>query len=139
MSSSIIEYFYSLICAFLIIVCLFVFLADNPVHSVLFLILAFFNSSVLLFTLNIEFLGIILIIIYVGAIAVLFLFVVMMLNIKIVLLNFKLYYVLFFIISAILFQQISFILLNFFIQLKTPNLLFQIPYFLIDNFNIMIL
>jgi hypothetical protein len=63
----------------------------------------------------------------------------MMLNIKIVLLNFKLYYVLFFIISAILFQQISFILLNFFIQLKTPNLLFQIPYFLIDNFNIMIL
>lgn len=69
-----------------IIVCttgLFVFLAENPVHSVLFLILTFFNSSAILLLLNAEFLALIFIIIYVGAIAVLFLFVVMMLNIKV--------------------------------------------------------
>jgi NADH-quinone oxidoreductase subunit J len=55
----------------------------NPVHSVLFLILAFCNSAGLLLLLEIEFLAMIFIVVYVGAIAVLFLFVVMMLNIKI--------------------------------------------------------
>jgi NADH-quinone oxidoreductase subunit J len=54
----------------------------NPVESVLFLILAFCNAAAILFLFNTEFLGLIFIIIYVGAIAVLFLFVIMMLNIK---------------------------------------------------------
>ena len=54
----------------------------NPVESVLFLILAFCNAAAILFLFNVEFLGLIFIIIYVGAIAVLFLFVIMMLNIK---------------------------------------------------------
>ena len=54
----------------------------NPIHSVLFLILTFFNLSCLLFILNIEFLPILFLIVYVGAIAVLFLFVLIMLNIK---------------------------------------------------------
>jgi NADH-quinone oxidoreductase subunit J len=53
----------------------------NPVHSVLFLILAFFNSAGLFILLGAEFLAMILVIVYVGAVAVLFLFVVMMLNI----------------------------------------------------------
>jgi NADH-quinone oxidoreductase subunit J len=53
----------------------------NPVHSVLFLILAFFNSAGLFVLLGAEFLAMILVIVYVGAVAVLFLFVVMMLNI----------------------------------------------------------
>jgi NADH-quinone oxidoreductase subunit J len=57
--------------------------SQNPVHSVLFLILTFVNAATILFVFNIEFLGLIFIIIYVGAIAVLFLFVVMMLNVKI--------------------------------------------------------
>jgi NADH-quinone oxidoreductase subunit J len=61
---------------------LFVFLTENPVHSVLFLILTFFNSSAILLLLNADFLALIFVIVYVGAIAVLFLFVVMMLNIK---------------------------------------------------------
>jgi NADH-quinone oxidoreductase subunit J len=55
--------------------------AKNPVHSVLFLILAFFNSAGLFMLLGAEFLAMILVIVYVGAVAVLFLFVVMMLDI----------------------------------------------------------
>lgn len=54
----------------------------NPVESVLFLILSFCNAAAILFLFNAEFLGLIFMIIYVGAIAVLFLFVIMMLNIK---------------------------------------------------------
>ena len=58
--------------------------ARNPVHSVLFLILAFFNSAGLFVLLGAEFLAMILVIVYVGAVAVLFLFVVMMLDINFV-------------------------------------------------------
>ena len=54
----------------------------NPVHSVLFLILAFFNSAGLFVLIGAEFLAMILIVVYVGAVAVLFLFVVMMLDIN---------------------------------------------------------
>jgi NADH-quinone oxidoreductase subunit J len=53
----------------------------NPVHSVLFLIVAFFNVAALFLLIGAEFLAMILVIVYVGAVAVLFLFVVMMLNI----------------------------------------------------------
>ena len=60
----------------------FVCTCKNPVHSVLFLILVFCNAAGILFFFNAEFLGLIFIIIYVGAIAVLFLFVIMMLRIK---------------------------------------------------------
>jgi NADH-quinone oxidoreductase subunit J len=55
--------------------------ARNPVHSVLFLILAFFNSAGLFLLLGAEFLAMILVVVYVGAVAVLFLFVVMMLDV----------------------------------------------------------
>ena len=58
--------------------------ARNPVHSVLFLILAFFNASGLFVLLGAEFIAMILVIVYVGAVAVLFLFVVMMLDINFV-------------------------------------------------------
>ncbi len=57
--------------------------ARNPVHSVLFLILAFFNSAGLFVLLGAEFLAMILVVVYVGAVAVLFMFVVMMLDINI--------------------------------------------------------
>ena len=62
-------------CAFLVIA------ARNPVHSVLFLILAFVNAAGLFLLLGAEFLAMILIVVYVGAVAVLFLFVVMMLDV----------------------------------------------------------
>ena len=55
--------------------------ARNPVHSVLFLILAFFNAAGLFLLAGAEFLAMILVVVYVGAVAVLFLFVVMMLDV----------------------------------------------------------
>ena len=59
----------------------FTILARNPVHSVLWLILAFFNAAGLMVIAGAEFIAMLLVIVYVGAVAVLFLFVVMMLNI----------------------------------------------------------
>ncbi|MDY6943904.1 MAG: NADH-quinone oxidoreductase subunit J [Pseudomonadota bacterium] len=56
--------------------------ARNPVHSVLYLVLAFFTSAALWILIGAEFLGIILVLVYVGAVMVLFLFVVMMLDIN---------------------------------------------------------
>ena len=61
---------------------LMVISAKNPVHSVLFLILSFVNASGLFVLLGAEFLAMILVLVYVGAVAVLFLFVVMMLDIN---------------------------------------------------------
>lgn len=55
--------------------------AKNPVHSVLYLILTFFNAAALFLLTGAEFLGMILLVVYVGAVAVLFLFVVMMLDV----------------------------------------------------------
>ena len=63
--------------------------ARNPVHSVLFLILVFFNAAGLLVLINLDFFAMIFLVVYVGAIAVLFLFVVMMLNIKLAEINEK--------------------------------------------------
>ena len=54
--------------------------AKNPVHSALFLVLAFFTAAALWILIEAEFLGIVLVLVYVGAVMVLFLFVVMMLN-----------------------------------------------------------
>jgi NADH:ubiquinone oxidoreductase subunit 6 (chain J) len=67
--------FITLLSAFLVVS------ARNPVHSVLFLILTFFSSAGLFLLLGAEFLAMILMVVYVGAVAVLFLFVVMMLDV----------------------------------------------------------
>ena len=71
-------FFIGILSSFFVIFCV------NPVHSVLFLILVFFNISGLLMLLGLEYFALVFIIIYIGAIAVLFLFIVMMLNIKII-------------------------------------------------------
>lgn len=72
-------YFFSFV---LILSSLMIILSQNAIYSVLFLVLSFFSSSSILFLLECEYISLIFIIIYVGAIAVLFLFVVMMLDIK---------------------------------------------------------
>ena len=59
-----------------------VVISRNPVYSVLFLILAFFNAAGLFILVGAEFLAMLLVVVYVGAVAVLFLFVVMMLDIN---------------------------------------------------------
>ena len=73
---------FSLFAFVLILSALMVITARNPVHAVLFLVLAFFNAAGLFVMQGAEFLGMILAIVYVGAVAVLFLFVVMMLDIS---------------------------------------------------------
>jgi len=81
------SYIFNVYAILIILSSLMVIISINPIHSVLFLILVFFNASALLILLEVEFLAMIFLIIYVGAIAVLFLFVVMMLNIKIIISN----------------------------------------------------
>jgi len=69
--------------AILIASVLGVIILRNPVHSVLSLILAFFNVAVLFLLLEAEFIAMLIVIVYVGAVAVLFLFIVMMLDVKV--------------------------------------------------------
>ena len=73
--------FFYIFAAIVVVSAAMVVTARNPVHCVLFLILAFFNSAALFLMAGAEFLAMILVIVYLGAVAVLFLFVVMMLNI----------------------------------------------------------
>jgi NADH-quinone oxidoreductase subunit J len=68
--------------AVLVCAALGVILARNPVYSALLLVLCFFNSAIIWVMLDAEFLGIVLVLVYVGAVMVLFLFVVMMLDIN---------------------------------------------------------
>src|SRR6202041_3909211 len=73
--------FFYLFAAVCVASAIIVIAARNPVHSVLFLILAFVNAAGLFVLVGAEFLAMILIVVYVGAVAVLFLFVVMMLDV----------------------------------------------------------
>jgi NADH-quinone oxidoreductase subunit J len=73
--------FFYLFSAILLASAFMVVAARNPVHAVLFLILAFVNAAALFLLLSAEFLAMILVVVYVGAVAVLFLFVVMMLDV----------------------------------------------------------
>jgi len=75
------QFFFYLFSAILLAAAAAVITARNPVHSVLFLILAFLNAAALFLIAGAEFLAMILVIVYVGAVAVLFLFVVMMLDV----------------------------------------------------------
>jgi len=76
------NYIQILIGIFLIISALFAGFSKKTLHSVLFLIITFIFSAFLLFFYELEFLGLALLIVYVGAIAILFLFVIMMVNEK---------------------------------------------------------
>lgn len=80
MISAIIFYSIVTIC---VLSSLMVILSRNPVYSILFLVLTFVNVSSILFFLELEYLPLIFIVVYVGALAVLFLFVMMMLNIRV--------------------------------------------------------
>ena len=97
--------------AILIASAVMVVTSRNPVHSVLFLILAFFNAAALFLLAGAEFLAMILVIVYVGAVAVLFLFVVMMLDIDFAQLRqgFQRYLPIGGIIGGILFLELLFV------------------------------
>jgi NADH-quinone oxidoreductase subunit J len=78
------SFFFYLFAAITIASAFLVIAARNPVHSVFFLILAFFNAAGLFMLAGAEFLALLLVVVYVGAVAVLFLFVVMMLDVDFV-------------------------------------------------------
>lgn len=78
---SLLPLFFYLFSVLAIAAAVMVVVARNPVHSVMFLIFAFFNAAGLFILLGAEFLAMVLVIVYVGAVAVLFLFVVMMLDV----------------------------------------------------------
>ncbi len=75
-------YFFYFFTFIVILSSFLVIFVSNPVHSVLFLIFTFFNAAIIFLIFKAEFLAMTLLIVYVGAVAVLFLFVVMMLNIS---------------------------------------------------------
>ena len=96
----------------------------NPVHSVLFLILAFFNAAALFLIAGAEFLAMILVIVYVGAVAVLFLFVVMMLDVDFVALRegFQRYAAVGITVGVLLFFELLFVGLGWQMSADAPVL-----------------
>ena len=96
----------------------------NPVHSVLFLILAFFNAAALFLIAGAEFLAMILVIVYVGAVAVLFLFVVMMLDVDFVALRegFQRYAPVGATVGVVLFFELTSVLLGWRVSANAPAL-----------------
>ena len=80
---TIVEILFYAFAAVLVVAAVGVITARNPVHAALFLVFAFFNSAVLWLLMEAEFLAIVLVLVYVGAVMVLFLFVVMMLDVNV--------------------------------------------------------
>jgi NADH-quinone oxidoreductase subunit J len=101
--------------AILLICAVMVVSGRNPVHSVLFLILAFINAAVLFLMTGAEFLAMVLVIVYVGAVAVLFMFVVMMLDVDFVALREGLqkYAPIGAAVGIVLFLELAFVVANF--------------------------
>lgn len=77
------EFCYFLFFSIMILITGFFVIRSNPIHSVFFLVLSFCNATGLLLLLGVEFVGMLILVIYVGAVAILFLFVVMMLDLNI--------------------------------------------------------
>jgi NADH-quinone oxidoreductase subunit J len=106
-----------------IIFSFFVIVSKNPVHSILSLILVFFNAAGLLILLGAEFLAMLFVIVYVGAVAVLFLFVIMMLNIKISSL------------STSIYRYLPLLILFSFVFLYQLYIVFYVDLVSIDTYN----
>src|SRR5208283_3990839 len=104
--------FFWLFAAVLLISATLVVTSKNPVHSVLFLILSFFNAAALFLIAGAEFLAMIMVIVYVGAVAVLFLFVVMMLDVDFAELRggFQRYWLVGAAVGAVLFIELAAVL-----------------------------
>jgi NADH-quinone oxidoreductase subunit J len=108
--------------ALLVIASLLVITAKNPVHAALFLVLAFFSASGIWMLLKAEFLSIALILVYVGAVMVLFLFVVMMMDLDTAHLRsqFKQHLPLAVLVGAIIVAEMTIVLVRGFVGTTTP-------------------
>lgn len=107
---------------------LLVITSKNTVQSVLYLILVFLLCSLLFIYLGADFIGLIILIVYIGAIAVLFLFVVMMLNIRLLenSFNFSIYIPIVMFLSLIFFFQIIYFFFNIFNITEMENMVYYI-------------
>lgn len=94
----------------------------NPINAVLFLIMVFISVAMIFLSFNLEFLALIFIIIYVGAIAVLFLFIVMMINIKKIEKDYSTYLTIGIIIFLLLLCQTCLLLLNIYFEYSSINI-----------------
>ncbi len=121
------NFLYLIISLLLLFNALIVILVKNPIHSILFLILVFIYTCSLLILLQSDFLAIIFLIIYIGAISVLFLFIIMMLNIRMIELgeneNKLKYLPASTIIILLIFIQLFYLYLNFQINLNYVQIL----------------
>ena len=113
-------------------------LANNPIYSVFFLISIFINTAIIFIFFNVDFLGIILLLVYVGAIAILFLFMVMMLNIKKLENENNTSLIVGCSIFSIFFLYFLYFLFHYFIDYIPNFLLFQSNSFFFYNFSHMI-
>ena len=109
-------------------------LAVNPIYSVLFLISIFLNTSIIFILFNVDFIGILLLLVYVGAIAILFLFIIMMVNIKKIENETNTYILISFLIFLFFFFYFIYFLFNIFFYYLPTNLLFNINQFSFTNY-----
>lgn len=129
-------YIFALLVLLILINSLMIILSINPIHSIFFLILVFISSTILLLLLGVEFIAMLFLIIYIGAITVLFLFVIMMLNVKIIEFNEKfILYLPIGIFIGLIFLIEIFYLINF--NLITSTINSNYLYLLNDNFQIL--
>lgn len=127
--------FVSIFYIFLITSSFLMILSNNPIYSVLFFISIFINTSIIFIFFNVDFLGIILLLVYVGAIAILFLFIIMMLNVKKIENENNTYLIIGFLIFSIFFIYFLYFLFNIFILYIPTFLSFNINSFSFINYN----
>jgi len=110
---------------FLLLSAIFMIAVSHPVNSALFLISTFFNTSIIFILLNLDFLGLLFLMVYVGAIAVLFLFIVMMLNVQ----KFQRDHMIYFTLGSFI---LIFYLVQFFLLLFYNYFIYLPSYFTLD-------
>lgn len=117
---------------------LLVITSKNTVQSVLYLILVFLLCSLLFIYLGADFIGLIILIVYIGAIAVLFLFVVMMLNIRLLVnsFNFSIYVPIIIFLSLIFIFQILYFFFNMFNIIEVESLIYYLSWNFSTNIQI---
>jgi len=117
---------------------LLVITSKNTVQSVLYLILVFLLCSLLFIYLGADFIGLIILIVYIGAIAVLFLFVVMMLNIRLLVnsFNFSIYVPIIIFLSLIFLFQILYFFFNMFNIIEIESLIYYLNWNFSNNIQI---
>ena len=128
---------YTLLLLLIILQCCVILFSQNTIHSLLILINIYLTTSVVYFVIGAEFLALILVIVYVGAISILFLFIIMMLNLRISELYNKLtiYAPIGYSIGLLFIVEILYILYNDMLFIETYHYIYQNNIFMYSNKN----